>query len=404
MAEVYAALKSLQNDLSETNFRRSLQQFMAWVKGISEKLAKCFEKEYAGRTREWAACFWVGSRANTNMFVERFHRMLKEVYLEKKQNRHVDHLLFKLRKIARDKAFEQLIKAEKGKNTVRQRESMKWHKQGELMKKEAVHKQDNDLWNVQLASKTGMVHHVRRISSACSCVLKCSSCDACMHTFECSCADYGIRGVLCSHIHSVNILYPRTIAPEVELVDTELEITSDNDIEKKCKNLSSLIQHDKKAQESGQLADLKAHALSQIAELSDLIQSAPTKDTINTTLWHIRSAISVAKGLSVIGSDHQYLKTKAFPANKLYEKQKHFFSTKKKRKAQRKIAKLSDATAKQLEDAEVQVCAFCLKENPPGQDKDTFEWIECEKCKCWVHEVCDYIADKANYICCMCRP
>ena len=52
---------------------------------------------------------------------------------------------------------------------------------------------------------------------------------------------------------------------------------------------------------------------------------------------------------------------------------------------------------------EVQVCAFCLKENPPGQDKDTFEWIECEKCQCWVHEVCDYIDDKAKYICCMCR-
>ena len=172
------------------------------------------------------------------------------------------------------------------------------------MKKEAVHKQDEDLWNVQSASKTGTVHHVRRISSACSCVLKCSSCDACVHTFECSCADYGIRGVLCSHIHSVNILYPKTIAPEVELVDTELEITSD-DIEKKRQNLLSLIQHDKKAQESEQLADLKTHALSQIAELSDLIQSAPTKDTINTTLWHIRSAISVAKGLSVItGSPH----------------------------------------------------------------------------------------------------
>ena len=90
MAEVYAALKSLQNDLSETSFRRSLQQFMAWVKGISERLAKYFEKEYARRTREWAACFRVGSRANTNMFVERFHRTLKEVYLEKKQNRRVD--------------------------------------------------------------------------------------------------------------------------------------------------------------------------------------------------------------------------------------------------------------------------------------------------------------------------
>ena len=147
MAEVYAALKSLQNELSETSFRRSLQHFMTWIKGKSKPLAKYFEKEYVGRTRERAACFLVGSRANT-MFVERFHRMLKEVYLEKKQNRGVDHLIFKLRKISRDKAFQQLIKAEKGKNTVRQRESIKRHKQGESVKKEAVYKQDESFWNV----------------------------------------------------------------------------------------------------------------------------------------------------------------------------------------------------------------------------------------------------------------
>ena len=98
MAEVYTALKSLQNDLSETSSRRSLQHFMAWIKGISEPLAKYFEKENTGRTREWAACFLVGSRPNTKMYVEHFHRTLKEVYLEKKQNSHVDHLLFKLQK------------------------------------------------------------------------------------------------------------------------------------------------------------------------------------------------------------------------------------------------------------------------------------------------------------------
>ena len=30
---------------------------------------------------------------NTNMFVEAFHRLLKKVYLEGKQNRRLDHLL-----------------------------------------------------------------------------------------------------------------------------------------------------------------------------------------------------------------------------------------------------------------------------------------------------------------------
>ena len=91
MAEVYAVLKSLHNELSETSFRRSSQQFMAWINGKSDPLAKYFEKEYVRRTREWATCFIrVGSRANANMFVERFHRTLNEVYLEKKTNRRVD--------------------------------------------------------------------------------------------------------------------------------------------------------------------------------------------------------------------------------------------------------------------------------------------------------------------------
>ena len=39
---------------------------------------------------------------NTNMFVEAFHRKLKTVYFQKKQNRRVDRLVFTLLKIARD--------------------------------------------------------------------------------------------------------------------------------------------------------------------------------------------------------------------------------------------------------------------------------------------------------------
>ena len=140
LAEVYAALKSLQNEVSEARFRRSMQQFLAWLKGISEPLALYFEREYASRPREWASCFRVGTTANTNMFVESFHRTLKEIYLERKQNRHVDHLLFTLRKISRDKAYRQWIKAEKGKVTFRQRNSTKRQKQAELIPRDNIQK------------------------------------------------------------------------------------------------------------------------------------------------------------------------------------------------------------------------------------------------------------------------
>ena len=86
-AEVYTAFKGLQNKISETGFRRSLQHVLPWLRDISELMASYFKKEYARRPREWASCFRVGTCANTNMFVESFHRTLKEVYFERKQNR-----------------------------------------------------------------------------------------------------------------------------------------------------------------------------------------------------------------------------------------------------------------------------------------------------------------------------
>ena len=49
---------------------------------------------------------------NTNMHSEAFHHVL---YLHHKQNKRIDHLMHILPKIARDKAFEQLQKLEKGK-------------------------------------------------------------------------------------------------------------------------------------------------------------------------------------------------------------------------------------------------------------------------------------------------
>ena len=80
------------------------------------------------------------------MFAESFHRTLLEVYFERKQNRRVDHLLFKLLKISGDKAYEQLIKAEKGKATVRQRENIKTHKQAKSLPSNALSKKAKFMW------------------------------------------------------------------------------------------------------------------------------------------------------------------------------------------------------------------------------------------------------------------
>ena len=255
------------------------------------------------------------------MFVESFHRTLKEVYLERKQNKRIDHLLSTLRKIARDKAYEQWIKAEKGKVTIRQRESTKRHKQAESMPSELVSRQDAESWQVQSMTDKTKIYYVRRAdSSLCKCLLRCSLCAACVHSFTCTCLDYAIRGVVCVHIHAVNIAEP---------TEDPRDIAS-NEIDDKREELGNFIQVDKDLKNDKELEDLKRSALAAMAELTDVIQTAPSKDTVYTALRHIRSATAVAKGLSIIGNDHQYLKTKSFPLNKKAEKQPRFFSTKRK--------------------------------------------------------------------------
>lgn len=137
--------------------------------------------------------------------------------------------------------------------------------------------------------------------------MRCSLCAACVHSFKCTCLDYAIRWVVCVHIHAVNIAEPAA---------EDLRDIASNEIDDKREELGNFIQADKELQNDKELEDLKRSALAAIAELTDVIQTAPSKDTVHTALRHIRSATAVAKGLSIIGNDHQYLKTKSFPPNK----------------------------------------------------------------------------------------
>ena len=59
-ADVYAPLKNLQNETTGNAFRRSLQRFLAWLKGICPQMASYFEKECASWPREWGSCFREG--------------------------------------------------------------------------------------------------------------------------------------------------------------------------------------------------------------------------------------------------------------------------------------------------------------------------------------------------------
>jgi hypothetical protein len=86
--------------------------FLQHVENAAPNFATYFPL-YGARAREWAYCHRVGIQANTNMYVESFHNVLKSCYMQRVANRRVDELLKILLRIAREKAYKRLIKVEK---------------------------------------------------------------------------------------------------------------------------------------------------------------------------------------------------------------------------------------------------------------------------------------------------
>lgn len=54
-----------------------------------------------------------GAVCNTNMYLEAFHRVLKDIYMDKKKNRRVDSLLYILMELVNDRVFDRLRMVEK---------------------------------------------------------------------------------------------------------------------------------------------------------------------------------------------------------------------------------------------------------------------------------------------------
>ena len=130
---IYHHLRVLLEEKDITTLRILLQQFLSFLHKDQSTFLAYFQNEYVPHIEEWAYAYRHGAEINTNMYVESFHRVLKIVYLDSKQNRRVDHLLTVLLRFARDKAFERIQKLEKGKSSHRIKEINKRHGSAEEM-------------------------------------------------------------------------------------------------------------------------------------------------------------------------------------------------------------------------------------------------------------------------------
>ena len=91
--EIYHHLRVILMQDDEKEFRFILQQLILYVDNCEPLFANYFRQNYCNRICEWASCFRAKTIVNTNMFVESFHRTLKIIYLNQKQNRRIDLLV-----------------------------------------------------------------------------------------------------------------------------------------------------------------------------------------------------------------------------------------------------------------------------------------------------------------------
>ena len=404
---LYHHLRVLLGEISLPRFQVLLQQLISMIMESQPEFCAYFQRNYVPRQQQWAMCHRRCMFVNTNMYVESFHRLLKVVYLESKQNRRLDRLLNVLLRIARDIAFERFQKISKGKCTHRISEIRKRHKSAiEMADKGFVPVPVSETsWRVQSQQSADKSYVVTIHQESCDCKLCCLTCSACIHMYTCSCADSSIHTTVCKHQHLVHLYRQKTTHENGEQHCSESVIpTKEGNQENEH---PTVIEHQVQNIDDTQYlsAVLKSHhsvdvertrALEQIAQLQQQLLTSDCGEAIKAALKHIKNA---SNALQILGNHetaqlNSQVIGKKRSHNALHEKQMTFLSTKKKRlPSQQHLTKPTiDESAKcikELSEVQIRVCANCYKEEDEAATGNLdVQWIQCSTCEVWLHAVC----------------
>ena len=336
---------------------KQLQQFLAYLQEENKEFQTYFQKEYSSRVQEWAYAYRIGAEINTNMYVESFHRVLKIVYLDSKQNRRVDHLLAVLLRFARDKAFERIQKLEKGKSSHRIKEINKRHTSAKEMMSSGIFpiQQSESSWKVASQTNTDQHYIVVQLNEECSCLLRCSNCHACVHMFSCSCADAHLHNTVCKHVHIVQITLTDSstdpthsdwqvedVSPSVinsfteedqDLYEDLVFLANDDSTEESRPDSTEYFARVLQSSDSTtDLSEKKSLLRKKVNELLVLLDDANNPDCIATATQHVTTGIHSLKAMTSPQADKTDFPINKRPAsNANHEKQTRFFLQKRKR-------------------------------------------------------------------------
>ena len=249
------------------------------------------------------------------MYMESFHNVLKSLYMKGKENKIVDKLISILLKISRDKAFERMIKLEKGKSS-RITTIRKCHTTSLKLDQSVIQHTGENEWSVQSCEHPNVYYKVVQNDSVqCTqdtCTLRCNICNICIHQYCCECPDSILQTTICKHIHLV-VRVVKTGQSSAQR--THHSTQEDND------NILSEV----KNQSIPPTQSIKEKAILQLNQLSTLIESCDSLDILKTVTNHLLTSINLIQ-VQLPNTTH----TVNRPVNKTQQRQRKYYSGKKK--------------------------------------------------------------------------
>ncbi len=316
-ATLYKNLRIMLEEPNVDTFEKLLKETIEQLSTSESTKSFCtyFQSHYVPRKQQWATCYRTFAGINTNMYVESFHRTLKYIYMKGRVNKRMDKCIEILLNLARDKAFQRLIKLEKGKSSAKVKIINNRHKQSLHLDQKQVKQQDDTLWIV-LSTDGSTEYTVKQNQSSCThqCSVRCSECRICVHQYTCTCMDHLTLSTICKHIHLIAYTCTSTSSDETNPThySGEKEV-----VLKSLQYVDSIDKNHKKE-------SLRLKVLSLLTHIDECIDT----EALNKTEKLVERAMLV---LQTDFTSQPFPSTQISPSNTKVTPQKSFFSTKRKR-------------------------------------------------------------------------
>lgn len=263
--------------------------------------------------------------------------------MERKANRRIDTLLSMLLKIARDKAFERLIKVEKQTHSKKLSEINKRH----IVLLELLPPITDGGWFVPSESVTGQQYFIVPASDSCSCSLHCSSCNCCPHMYQCSCVDFAVHATVCKHVHTVHELRGRDGTADLALANVPLAESpsvSQVDDSEPTADLMVLQQVEDTPAHPNDNKSIINRVLASCRQVMAMASSGTyTREVLSAVEKHVNAAKATMR-VATTSRPARLAVTRKMPSNRKLDKQLRFRSVRVKRRPLQTTIKKPNAT------------------------------------------------------------